>query len=146
MYFLINFFIHYVFIWITSSCPQLLANTIHLTTYPPNFMFLSLTHQKKFHKNKIQNKQEKISKAKQTNQQQNKTEFHRKKRGVCFVLTSYPWAWVLPWNVVDIPSDTPLEKTDFPFAIRQQLQMASLLNLCPLLPLGTLSCLNLCRS
>lgn len=34
-------------------------------------------------------------------------------RSFVFVFVSYPWAWHLPWMEVDIPSDTPLEKTDF---------------------------------
>lgn len=35
-----------------------------------------------------------------------------KKKQNLFVLTHYFCAWVLPWRVVDIPSDTPLKKTD----------------------------------
>lgn len=38
-----------------------------------------------------------------------------KNHGICFVLADYSWAWSLPWSVADIPGDTPLEKTDFPF-------------------------------
>lgn len=32
------------------------------------------------------------------------------------------WTWGLPWSVVDIPYDTPLEKADFPFTSEYQLQ------------------------
>lgn len=40
-----------------------------------------------------------------------------------FSLAIY-WALSLPWNVVDMPSETPFEKTDFPFPGRYQLQIA----------------------
>jgi hypothetical protein len=46
-------------------------------------------------------------------------------RSFVFVFVSYPWAWHLPWMEVDIPSDTPLEKTDFSLPRRLQLQTAS---------------------
>lgn len=41
-------------------------------------------------------------------------------------LANYHCAWSLPWNVVDIPNDIPLEKTDFPLTSRYHLQIASL--------------------
>lgn len=44
---------------------------------------------------------------------------------VCFVLANYFWPWSLTWSVADIPSNTLLEKTYFPFASGQHLQMAS---------------------
>jgi hypothetical protein len=34
---------------------------------------------------------------------------------ISFVLDNYFQVWHLPWSVGDIPNDTPLEKTDFPF-------------------------------
>jgi hypothetical protein len=40
------------------------------------------------------------------NKQTNKQTTH----GVCFVLSKYSQIWALFWSVVDIPSDTPLEK------------------------------------
>lgn len=39
----------------------------------------------------------------------NKTKNTKTKLGVCFMLSNHSWAWGLPWNVVDSPSDTPLE-------------------------------------
>lgn len=42
-----------------------------------------------------------------------------------FVLASYSWERNLPWDMINISSDTPLEKTDLPFACRYQLQVAS---------------------
>lgn len=35
------------------------------------------------------------------------------------------WLTCLPWNVAHIPSDTPLEKANFSFSRRYQLQIAS---------------------
>lgn len=32
------------------------------------------------------------------------------------MLANYSWILGLPWSIVDIPSDTALEKTDFPVA------------------------------
>lgn len=34
----------------------------------------------------------------------------------------YSWIWDVPQSVVAIPSDTPLEKTDFPFATGSNLK------------------------
>lgn len=45
---------------------------------------------------------------KQTNKQNSKT-----KHGICFVLFNNSWSLGLPGSMVDRPSDTPLEKTDF---------------------------------
>lgn len=42
-----------------------------------------------------------------------------------FVLTDYFWAWDLPWSVVDIPCDSPLEKTNFPFPNNYDFQIVS---------------------
>lgn len=50
---------------------------------------------------------------------------------VCYVLTSYSWSWHLFRTVADIPTDTPLEKTDFPFASRCRLQIVSWLGVGP---------------
>lgn len=41
-----------------------------------------------------------------------------KNHPVLFVMVNYSWAGGLPCSVVDIPSDFPLEKTDFPFPNR----------------------------
>lgn len=35
---------------------------------------------------------------------------------VHFMLANYSWLWGLPWCVADVPSNTPLEKTGFPFS------------------------------
>lgn len=41
--------------------------------------------------------------------------------GVCFVLADYFWTWGgLSWGVVDVPSDTPLDKMGFLFPSRYQ--------------------------
>lgn len=54
------------------------------------------------------------------------------------------------WNVLDKPSDSPSEKTDFPFASRYQLQVAFWFGWfgCPLFPLSPEfpSVMGLCRS
>jgi hypothetical protein len=47
------------------------------------------------------------------------------KLGICFVLINYTLAWVLPWSVVDINSDSPLEKTFLFFPRMYQLYIAS---------------------
>lgn len=39
------------------------------------------------------------------------------------MLVNYSWLWALPWSVVDIPNDCPLEKPDFPSASSDQLQI-----------------------
>lgn len=39
------------------------------------------------------------------------------------MLDSYSWAWDLPWSVTDTSSDIPLEKTDFLFLSKYQLQI-----------------------
>lgn len=59
---------------------------------------------------------------------QDKTNTHVK-HGVCFVLVHCSWAWGPPWSMVDILSDTPLEKADFPFPSRYQLPIASWLGM-----------------
>lgn len=41
------------------------------------------------------------------------TKQQMNKHGVCFMLANYSWAWGLSSNMVDIPSDTLLSKTDF---------------------------------
>lgn len=38
-----------------------------------------------------------------------------KQHRVSFVLGNYPWAWALPWSIVDMLSGPLLEKTDCPF-------------------------------
>lgn len=41
----------------------------------------------------------------------------------------YFWAWVLPLSVGNIPNETHLEKTNFSFASRCQLEIASWLEI-----------------
>ena len=59
------------------------------------------------------------------------------------------WAQGLPQTVDDIHSTTPVERMDFSFPIKNQLQIASTLGVhffCPLLPCaGDLCSLNLCN-
>lgn len=54
------------------------------------------------------------NKINKTKKDQNK-KCTKKNHGAHFLLAKYSWAWKLPWNVVYIPSNTPLKKTDFPF-------------------------------
>lgn len=66
-----------------------------------------------------------------------------------FVLAKYFWAWSLPWNVIDIPSDTLLGNTDFLFSSRYGFELwvrVGFLCLFPILHVGMLSGLILCRS
>lgn len=62
-----------------------------------------------------------MSKQRKTKFKKNSIRFH----GLCFVLTNHSWRWGLPWSVAHSRSDTPFEKTDFPFARGYQLQKAS---------------------
>lgn len=116
--------------------------------YPPNFIFLFfpkiLENKKKTggpHKIKIQNKQAKDhQEEKRKLQKQNKCSSKQNKQTIT---TTKPWSSFrigqlllgmgldLTRRVVVIPSDIPLEKIDFPFTNRYQLQMASWLELGP---------------
>lgn len=68
---------------------------------------------------------------------QNVTQTSPKNYRVCFVLANFSWTWDLPWNVLDIPSDSLLEKTYFPFANRNQLKLSSCIGVGLLLIAGT---------
>lgn len=59
-------------------------------------------------------------------------------------LANYSWTRGLPYSVVDTPSDTPLEKKDFPFLFRQQTASWLGVALCLLAfpHAGILSCLR----
>lgn len=64
-------------------------------------------------------------KAKQTNKNifvHTLTHRHIPQTTQRVVLANYSWAWVLPWIVVGMSSDTPPEKNDAPFPRREQLQ------------------------
>lgn len=82
-----------------------------------------------------------------------KTKVYRRIPLFLFLLTNYSWMWQLPWNVVDTPSETPLEKTHLPFSSKYQLQIALFIYLfwcktpCSLPPLsaGNAYGSNLCR-
>lgn len=67
-------------------------------------------------KNENQNKQTRINKIPTMQKKKTKdNERHTKKKphGVYFMLAKHSFARNLPWSVVDILSDTLLEKTDF---------------------------------
>lgn len=92
-----------------------------LPAYLPN-VILILSLSKKV-KNQSQNNNKK---TKTKNPRQNKTVQKKKKNmesPLC--LLSYLWVEILSWLcgcVVDMPSDTPLEKTDFSLSHWHQLQ------------------------
>lgn len=70
----------------------------------------------------------------------NKTKKKTKRK--CFVLVSYLWAWGLPWTVVNISTDIPFKKVDFPPSQQVSLGNSFLVrgrNFCvvPLLSMGT---------
>lgn len=69
--------------------------------------------QQKLRKMKIKASREETSQTKTAKTKQNGTKSSQKYHWVHFVFMSYSWAWGLPWSVVEIPSETPLEKTDF---------------------------------
>lgn len=54
-----------------------------------------------------------------------KTHTHTLKCGVFLDLANYSWAWVLSQSMVNVPSVSPLKKTDFPFPSFYQLQIDS---------------------
>ena len=80
---------------------------------------------------------------------QNETFLKKKTHRVHFVLAN-SLLHSMPWSVLDMPSDSPSEKTDFPFASRYQLQVAFWFGWfgCSLFPLSAEipSDLGLCRS
>lgn len=74
--------------------------------YPSNIIsFLFLTQ--KMNTTRRENRSRNL-KNKQTNKNKTKST---PPRGAYFMLAYYSLAWGLPWHMVDIPSDTPLEKT-----------------------------------
>ena len=76
------------------------------TPYPPNFMFyLSCKKKNQSKDKKCQTKQNETNKK-----TRNKAKRKGKKRKICFLFM----AW--GQSVVDISSDTPLDKTHLPFA------------------------------
>lgn len=74
----------------------------------------------------------------------------KQKHGVCFVVGKHSCAWHLPCGVIDIPSVTPLKKTDSLHPISYWLKIASWLgwDFTPtsLLHAGLLFGLSLCKS
>jgi hypothetical protein len=79
-------------------------------------------------------KMPKQSRKETTSKKKKKKKKTESKMGVCFMLTNYFWAWSLPWSLVNLPSDTLLEKQNkqtnkkpltFPLPSKYQLQIAS---------------------
>lgn len=118
---------------------QLLSDPTNLPRHPTLcFICLSLDFlKKKEHEREMRNKQqqqktprkmkiktsrEETSQTKTAKTKQNGTKSSQKYR-VNFVFMS--WAWDLPWSVVEIPSETTLEKTGFLSASENQLQIPS---------------------
>lgn len=102
--------------------------------------FFSLSNKQKQKRKSKQTKDKLINKKYQTKlinkkyqTEQNETKNKKlplpskKPHGICFVLllACYSLAYGLPWSVVDIYSDCPLEETGFPFLNRYQLQIVS---------------------
>lgn len=65
----------------------------------------------------------KTNKKTQQNAKQKKSPPYKKLFRVNFVLAIYSWAWGVPCGVVNKPSATLLEQTDFHFPSRYQLQI-----------------------
>lgn len=94
------------------------SQTSLLLSYTHNFIFFLLPSSPNlFWKSK------QISRLfkKETNKTKKYKNKLKKKHGVHFVLASYSCASGLLWSVVDIPGDTSLEKSYFPFPSRHQL-------------------------
>lgn len=68
-------------------------------------------------------KKGKVKKNVQTKGKKQKSTKSKTKHGINFVLANSLWPWVLPWNVVDLPSGIPLRKTDFSLCL-----LASIVN------------------
>lgn len=89
----------------------------------PTLFFLSKKQkQKQTNKQttKIKIQDKKTKKMPKQNDDDNNNNNSSLQKTMVFVLC---WP-TLAWNVVEIPSNTPLEKTDFPFGSRYQLQIA----------------------
>lgn len=104
--------------------------------------FLSKTKQK-------QNRKPKANKIKFTKiiQPETKPKEHR----IYLYLANYWWACILPWSLLDLPSDIPFGKTDFPIPRSYQFKITLCLGvwtfyLLSLFSFGNLSGLKLCRS
>lgn len=146
IFFFITFFRQPILMMMYFLHPQLFLDLTYSTSYFLLFLTISLSKKKIKIKNqsKLKNKHE----TKQTQKEyQNKKHI---KYGVHFMLANYSWAQSRPQSAVDIPRDTPLGKTGFPFPSKDQLQIVFYLGreLCVQLPismLGFLSDLSLCR-
>lgn len=127
LFFLFNwkvFFVLYILIMFFSSN----------SSYTANFMFLiSLLKQNKTKQKNSGNTQkhtckttkieikiykQKANKTKKFPKKENETKSLQNFLWVHFVLANYPWAWGLPWGVVNRPSETSLEGTESPSGSR----------------------------
>jgi len=113
---LIGFFIHFDHNLFFS---QLFPHPLYFCICPASFspFIFSKSPQKwksKQTKNPLrQNRWPNQTKAKWTKAKASPWE---KPHGVSSVLPNYSWAWGLSWTLIVIPNNTPLEKTNFPFA------------------------------
>lgn len=141
---------HYVF-----PLSRFLPDLPHLPTHPG--LLSSFKKQNKEHNNP-QIKSNKQAKDWKLRKCPNKAEWNKspqKCHWVPFGLAKYGWPWGLPWCTVDIPNETPPEKTDFQPS-SWQLQIPSWLGVrtCVHFPLSVLrlrmswscvDCHNLCK-
>lgn len=67
-----------------------------------------------------------MKKTNMTGKMPNKTKSSQKKKSFVWINNLF-WGKGPTWSVVDKPSDTLLERIDFPFAFRYQLQQAFLM-------------------
>lgn len=65
------------------------------------------------------------AKTKQNEMKWSKVHMQKQNKKIMFIFANYSWTWGLSWSEVDTLSDTPPEKTNFPFPSRHQLQIAS---------------------
>lgn len=77
------------------SSPQLLPNTLHLTSYLPILCF-SLFPLRNPHKTKLKTNKKRSVRQKKNKIKQKYIHTHK----ICFVFANYSWAWSLPWGVV----------------------------------------------
>lgn len=116
----------------------------------PQFHSLSLSLKGK-RKKSIKNKNQKLEQTSKNLKKILKQNIRAHKRhGLCFVLTKYFWEYGLPLEYSCYASDTPSEKSDFPFSCGYKWQLASWLGVwfCthfPFFLLVLLSCLNMWR-
>lgn len=80
------------------------------------------------------------------NKQNKRTTTKQTKKNMESILCwpTHSWAWFLSWNVVDILNNTLLEKTDFLFSRKNQLQMPSWLGMKVCLHIPLMQGLNMC--